>query len=360
MERTISTPLTKLLGIKHPILLAGMAAVSNPELAAAVSNAGGLGVIGGAFVSAKGLRERCREVKSLLSDPSLPYGVDLLLPQVGGAARKTNYDYTHGALDDLIDVTIDEGASVFITAVGVPPQWVVEKLHGAGILVMNMVGSPKHVPKAIAVGVDAVVAQGTEAGGHTGDIATMPLIPQCVDLCRGHVSPLTGAPVAVIGAGGIFDGRGMAAALALGAQAVWVGTRFVAAEESGAGPRHRRMVCATDSDSTVRTLIFSGRPMRVFKNEYIADWEANRVNERNALLAQGKRCYKNDLQANEDKGTPLDFLETYPIIYGQACGGINEVLTAKQIVDSMMRGAVEVLSHGATLVQPAPALQSRL
>lgn len=94
-----------------------------------------------------------------------------------------------------------------------------------------MVGSPKHVHKAVAVGVDAVCAQGTEAGGHTGDVATMPLIPQCVDICRGCLSPLTGDAVAVVGAGGIFDGRGLAAVLALGAQAAWVGTRFVAAAE---------------------------------------------------------------------------------------------------------------------------------
>ena len=179
-----------------------------------------------------------------------------------------------------------------------------------------------HLSPCLRVQPPLTPLQGTEAGGHTGDIATMPLIPQCtatvfdvivdgpflrfkmvinskrrallgaraytdtdccvairwhgrftssgVDLCRGHVSPLNGAPVAVIGAGGIFDGRGMAAALALGAQAVWVGTRFVAAEESGAGPRHRSMVCSTDSDSTVRTLIFSGRPMRVFKNECVS------------------------------------------------------------------------------------------
>ncbi len=171
-----------------------------------------------------------------------------------------------------------------------------------------------------------------------------------MDLCKGHRSPLTGLPVAVIGAGGIFDGRGVAAALALGAQAVWIGTRFVAATESGAGPRHKQMICEHDSESTVRTLIFSGRPMRVFRNDYIADWERNRADERNVLLAQGERCYKHDLKRNEDKGTPLSFLDTYPVIYGQACGGITKVQTSKEIMDEMMATAVAVLQQSASLV----------
>lgn len=116
-------------------------------------------------------------------------------------------------LAELVDVVVEEGARLFVTAVGIPPVWVVEKLHSHGILVMNMVGSPKHVPKALAVGVDAVCAQGTEAGGHTGDVSTMTLVPQCVDMCAGHTSPLHGGPVVVVGAGGIFDGKGVACSL---------------------------------------------------------------------------------------------------------------------------------------------------
>ena len=177
----MSCPLTELLGIKYPVLLAGMANISMPELAAAVSNAGGLGVIGGAFISPQTLRKHLRELKSLLVDKSAPFGVDLLLPQVGGGSRATNKDYTNGTLGELVDIMIDEGTTLFVCAVGVPPVPVVELLHAAGVLVMNMVGSPKHVKKALAVGVDAICAQGTEAGGHTGDVATTVLIPQCVD-----------------------------------------------------------------------------------------------------------------------------------------------------------------------------------
>jgi NAD(P)H-dependent flavin oxidoreductase YrpB (nitropropane dioxygenase family) len=232
---TIQTEFTKQLGITHPVLLAGMANISLSHLAAAVSNAGGLGVVGGAFISPAVLRKELRELKSLLKSPDLPFGVDLLLPKVGDGARATNKDYTRGTLDQLVDVMIEEKPKIFVCAVGVPPKWVVEKLHANGILVMNMVGSPKHVTKALAVGVDAICAQGTEAGGHTGDVASMPLIPQCVDLCKNAKSPLHGGSVAVVGAGGIYDGRGLAAALALGAQAVWVGTRFVATEEADCG-----------------------------------------------------------------------------------------------------------------------------
>uniref|UniRef100_A0A7S2WAI9 Nitronate monooxygenase domain-containing protein n=1 Tax=Mucochytrium quahogii TaxID=96639 RepID=A0A7S2WAI9_9STRA len=140
---TIRTPITEKLGIKHPILLAGMSGVSHAELAAAVSNAGGLGVIGGLTLSPKVLQKEIDELKSLLVDKSLPFGVDLAIPQIGGSARKTNHDYTHGKLPELIDIIIAEKASLFVCAVGVPPKWCVDKLHGAGIPIMNMVSGIK-------------------------------------------------------------------------------------------------------------------------------------------------------------------------------------------------------------------------
>ena len=343
-----------------PVLLAGMANISLPELAAAVSNAGGMGIVGGAFITPDTLRKYLRELKALLVDPALPFGVDLLLPAVGGSARATNKDYTRGALGELVDIMIEEGASLFVCAVGTPPIPVVERLHDAGIMVMNMVGSPKHVIKALDCGVDAVCAQGTEAGGHTGDVATTVLIPQCVDICKGRTSPLTGGPIAVVGAGGIYDGRGMAAALALGSHAVWIGTRFVAATEAAVGPRHQRAVIATSSDDTVRTTIFSGRPMRVMKNDYIMEWETTRQLERDELLNQGKRPYKTDLTANEEAGTPLDFLETYPNILGQASGGIDEVLPAKDIVHGMVAGAFDVFRAQQELLAEANQAVARL
>lgn len=219
---------------------------------------------------------------------------------------------------------------------------------------MNMVGSAKHVPKALAVGVDMICAQGTEAGGHTGDVATMTLVPQCVDICRRHTAPLHGGPVHVVAAGGIFDGRGLAAALALGAEAAWIGTRFVASEEAGTSDRSKRLVCESKADDTIRTLIYSGRPMRIHKTPYVLDWE-RRAEERDAILRSGRRVYKTDLARHKEAGSPLSFAETYPVIFGQACGGIDAVRPAAEIVRSMVEEAraVFVDAHATLAGQSA-------
>ncbi|EAT91790.1 hypothetical protein SNOG_00295 [Parastagonospora nodorum SN15] len=130
----LSTPLTALLNIQHPIMLAGMDQVAGPELAAAVTNAGGFGTLGGARYTPKMLREMIAEMKGLLKDKNAPFGVDLLIPAVGGTARKTNYDYTGGNLGVLLDIVIEAGAKLFVSAVGIPPQWAIDKLHKAGVL----------------------------------------------------------------------------------------------------------------------------------------------------------------------------------------------------------------------------------
>merc|ERR1712050_759495 len=180
-----------------------------------------------------------------------------------------------------------EKAALFICAVGVPPKWAVDKFHSAGIPVMNMIGHVKHVEKALAAGVDIICAQGGEGGGHTGDIPTSILLPKVVDAVRGHMSPLTGEQVLVVGAGGIFDGAGLAAALAMGCSGVWVGTRFIASDEAGAGPYHKKSVVNAGFTDTIRTTIYSGRPLRVIKTPYVLDWEENRTKEKEELQAKG-------------------------------------------------------------------------
>ena len=135
-----------------------------------------------------------------------------------------------------------------------------------------MVGHPKHVSRALSVGVDLICAQGGEGGGHTGDVPSSILIPACVDACKGRKSPLTGGPVYVIGAGAVYDGRGLAANLMWGAEAVWVGTRFVAAVEAGAPKAHKDAILSCGYEDAVRTLIYTGRPLRVRRTPYVEDW----------------------------------------------------------------------------------------
>merc|ERR1711920_989781 len=154
---------------------------------------------GGLTMTPKMLQIEIDEVKKLLKDKDAPFGVDLALPQIGGSARKTNHDYTHGKLGELTDIIIKEKAAIFVCAVGVLPKFMVDKLHAAGIPIMNMVGHPNHVLKALDAGVDKICAQGGEGGGHTGEVATSILLPMCVDQCRGRISPLTGGPVLVVG-----------------------------------------------------------------------------------------------------------------------------------------------------------------
>eukprot|EP00747_Dinoflagellata_sp_TGD_P165825 gnl/TRDRNA2_/TRDRNA2_187718_c0_seq1.p1 gnl/TRDRNA2_/TRDRNA2_187718_c0~~gnl/TRDRNA2_/TRDRNA2_187718_c0_seq1.p1 ORF type:complete len:366 (+),score=80.10 gnl/TRDRNA2_/TRDRNA2_187718_c0_seq1:58-1155(+) len=364
---SLNTPICKLLGIKHPIILAGMNVAAGSELAAAVTNAGGLGVFGGVNYSPKMLQLKIDEIKEEMKDPNAPFGVDLLLPQVGDGARKTNYDYTHGDLPELIDIIIKSGAKLFVAAVGVPPKFAVDKLHAAGILVMNMIGAPKHVKKALDAGVDIICAQGGEGGGHTGDVATSVLIPMVVDLCKGRKSPLTGEQVPVVAAGGIYDGRGLAMALSLGAQAVWVGTRFVASVEGGAPKSHKEDIVKASVHDTHRTLIFTGRPLRVIKNDYTVGWEQKRLDEMNQLLAAGKLPYMNDesMMAKKDKGEKVDISEEqlkvmksakFAWLSGQVAGAITDVLPAKTIVEEMVAGAVEILTNNAKLVGPVARL----
>jgi len=343
---TIRTPLTDQFNLNCPIMLAGMNVAAGPKLAAAVTNAGGLGVIGGVGYTPKMLRKNIQKLKKWLDDKSAPFGVDLLLPQVGGNARKTNYDYTHGTLPELIDIIIEEKAALFVSAVGVPPRWAVDKLHAAGIPCMNMIGAPKHVSKCLAAGVDMICAQGGEGGGHTGDVPTSILIPAVCDLVKGNLSPLTGKPVMVIAAGGIFDGRGLAMALALGAQGAWVGTRFICAEEAGAPKRHQKAVLTASYDDTVRTLIYTGRPLRVRKTPYIMNWQNERREEIKQLTQTGSIPFKHELETREKEGkefTPEESLELMPLLMGQCAAAVSEVKPAKEIMSEMVAEAIAII-----------------
>lgn len=259
-----------------------------------------------------------------------------------------------------------------MSAVGVPPKHVVDKLHKHGVVYMNMIGHPKHVKKCLDLGVDIICAQGGEGGGHTGDIPTTVLIPAVVELCRGHKSPLTGRPVQVIAAGGIHNGQLLAASLMMGASAVWVGTRFVLSEEAGAPESHKEAVRTAGFDDTVRTLIFTGRPLRVRKNPYIMNWEEERQQEIKDLTSKGKLPYEADLDkvmSGEAQETPAikgagllnasadddvdvdDLLDQFrPFLMGQCAAVVNEKKSAKEIVDEFVNDAVAWIKRGNSYV----------
>lgn len=332
----LRTPLCDLLGIEYPVILAGMARTSSGPLAAAVSNAGGLGVIGGLGYTPEQMLEIIHELKSNLADPSLPFGVDLALPAVGGTARKTSYDYTAGKLDELITVVIEQKARLFVSAVGIPPDWAIKRLHDAGILVMNMVGHPKHAHKALKAGVDIVCPQGGEGGGHTGDIATSILVPNVVDVARQYKSPLTGKPAMVVAAGGIYSGRSLAAMLSFGAVGAWVGTRFVASKEAGCSDQHKEAVVSADFADTIRTLVVSGRPLRCKMNDWVRSWEVDRPDEIKRLCDSGVIPLKKDMDDDVDVDIPF--------LMGQVAGVIKKVQPAKEIMDEMVQECVDVLS----------------
>jgi len=345
----IRTVTTDLLKITHPIMLAGMNVAAGPKLAAAVTNAGGIGVIGGVGYTPDMLREQIAELKSFLNDKNAPFGVDLLIPQVGGSARKTNYDYTKGKLDELVTIIIDSGARLFVSAVGVPPKSAVDRLHKAGILYMNMIGHPKHVPKCLALGADMICAQGGEGGGHTGDVPTTVLIPTVAAMCKGKKGGL-GAEVQVIAAGGLFNGQSRAAAMALGASAVWVGTRFILSEEAGAPKAHQEAVRTAGFDDNIRTIIFTGRPLRVRNNPYIDNWETNRAQEIKELTAQGHIPVEHDLERLGDDVDDDTMDNARPFLMGKASAVVNERLSARQIIDDMVQGAVDEIRKSSAAV----------
>ena len=219
------TRLTDLLGVEHPVMLAGMGGVSYSALVAAVSEAGGFGCLGASTMGNEKMVEEMEAVRKLTDKP---FGVDLLTAMPGGMAAQ-------------IDLIIEGGATVFVAGLGVPSE-VIEQCHANGLLVINMCGKVEHAVRAVEAGCDVVVAQGTEAGGHTGQVAGLPLIPQVVDA--------VGDRVPVVAAGGIFDGRGLAAALSLGADGVWVGTRFIATPEARSVLGYKDALVASREDQT--------------------------------------------------------------------------------------------------------------
>ncbi|KAF2429046.1 2-nitropropane dioxygenase [Tothia fuscella] len=356
---SLETRLTRALGIQHPVMLAGMDTTAGSDLVAAVANAGGFGCLGGVKYTPNVLREMIAETKAKFTNPNTPFGVDLLLPQVGGSARKTNEDYTRGNLSALLDVIIEGGAKLFVSAVGVPPKWAVEKLHKHGVLYMNVVGHPKHVIKACEVGADLICAQGGEAGGHTGDIPFSILLPACKEICDRYTSPLLDDKVILVGAGGVYGGGSLAAALMLGASGVWVGTRFAAAKESSATKQAKSDIINGGFDSVVKSIVWSGRPLRAGRNPYINNWEANRQGEIKDLTSKGRVPIPWELEKLHEEGKLTEEIEDQAVLrpMGIVTGLIHKAeQPAADIVREIVEEACAVISQGNNCLRPAAKL----
>ncbi|WP_304176537.1 nitronate monooxygenase family protein [Phenylobacterium aquaticum] len=318
---SLHTPLCDLLGVKRPIMLAGMGGVSYAELAAAVTNAGGYGVLGMAGCTPDFIREQMRQVRKLTDGP---FGVDLL------AASPES-------LTAAVEIIIDEGASSFVAGLGVPMP-IMEKLKKAGLKVMVVCGAVKHAVKAEQAGCDAVICQGGEGGGHTGLVGTLPLVAQAVDAVK----------IPVVAAGGIYDGRGLAAALALGATGVWMGTRFIASAEAHAGEMYRQTIVDSTDEDTVRTRCYSGKPMRVRKNPYVADWET-RPQDIQAFPMQAIHSSRSGVMGGI--GGQIEGLDADKSCFamGQSAGGVHDVLPAGEIVARIMAEAEAAIDKVAKL-----------
>ncbi len=305
-------------------MLAGMGGVSYHELAAAVSNAGGFGCLGASTMSDEVMVE---EIARTAAATDKPFGVDLLTAA--------------GDMTDKVRAIIAGGASVFVAGLGVPRD-VVEQCHDAGLLVVNMCGKVRHAVDAVAAGCDLVVAQGTEAGGHTGRVATMALVPQVVDA--------VGDQVPVVAAGGIVDGRGLAAALALGADGVWVGTRFIATPEARAVSGYKDTLLNTGEDGTTVTRAYTGKTCRVVRNRYTEGFE-----EQGGVAEPFPGQFLKSLEdgANHLGGGPETEgvdpeREFFPC--GQGVGSLTELVPAADLVTGMVVDAEEILGRASRLL----------
>lgn len=220
----------------------------------------------------------------------------------------------------------------------------------------NMIGHPKHVKKCLELGADLICAQGGEGGGHTGDVPTSVLIPEVKRLCEGKTSPMTGKPVQVVAAGGIYDGQSLASAMALGATAVWVGTRFVLSEEAGAPKAHKEAVRTSGFDDNVRTIIFTGRPLRVRRNPYIDNWEENRQADIKDYTSKGVIPVEADLERMGDDIDDETMDNARPFLMGKVAAVVNDKLTAKEIIDDMVSGAVKWIQAMNSAIVGKPKL----
>jgi nitronate monooxygenase len=370
-KRVLRTKLCDMLDIEYPILSAGMGpnllgeeTGAPVDLVVAVSEAGGLGVLGASGYNIEELRNAIHDIKSRTDKP---YGVDLLLPknivemeQAAGSDEvsieqmlktlpqshqdwvkkmkadldlpdveiKIRMDSTTMRPSEAIKVCIEEKIPLFCAGLG-NPGFMVEEAHANGIKVLAITGNSKNAKRMADSGIDLLVAQGYEGGGHTGRVGTMALVPAAIDAA---------APVPVLAAGGIADGRGLAASLAMGCIGIWVGTRFLASNESGAAPIIKEhIIQATDEDTRVSTM-FTGKTLRSIYSRFIASWEESGLD---ALPFPLQIIVSSSLLSSFIKANKDEYIGGFA---GQASGLIKEIKPAGQILEDMVEEAVEILT----------------
>jgi nitronate monooxygenase len=362
----LDTTFCKTFGIRYPIVQAGMAGgVTTPELVAAVSNAGGLGIIGAAYMKPEAIRDAIRNVRSLTdkpfginlfatemaeSDPGLNqmqeqldvYRKELDIPSQVGQELKVKNPY-----NEQLQVVLEEKVPVFSTAFGLPSKEDVREMKDRGIKIMTMITTVNEALQAEAAGVDAVVAQGGEAGGHRGTfdissgsqglnsaptgavIGTMALVPQVVDQLN----------IPVIAAGGIMDGRGLVAALALGAQGIQVGTRFLTAAESGAHSAYKKALLQSTEESTTITTVFSGRPARGIRNRFMNEMEASDVA---SLAYPVQNAATGDIRAKANAIGDAQYMSLWA---GQGTRLLTDKTKSSDIIGEILQQANTILSN---------------
>jgi NAD(P)H-dependent flavin oxidoreductase YrpB (nitropropane dioxygenase family) len=342
----IKTALTEMFGIQHPICSAGMARVSQADLVIAVSNAGGMGCLGGVSFMPDALRAEIAKIKA---GTDRPYAIDLLLPESLTTENEEQWGpvrelwkslpaedktrlagvevlLTPGAVADQVQIVLDAAPDAIALTFGTP-DWFMSESKERGLKTFALVGSIGAAKAASDAGVDVIVAQGTEAGGHTGYVSTMTLVPAVIDV----------VDKPVLAAGGIADGRGLAAALSLGAAGAWVGTRFIASPEAyGHDNFKRRVLDGTFKDTTI-TYSYTGKRNRVFANEWTRRWETSE--EKPADFPGQYAVAGTRVETGYQDGD----MEYGMMPVGQTTQLVHEITPAGQIVTSMAEQAEQIL-----------------
>jgi nitronate monooxygenase len=327
MTARLETELTRRLGLEAPIIQAPIGGLASPELASAVANAGGLGMLAQTWSEPDELRAAIRETRDLTDRP---FGVNLILewPQ-----------------DERVAICLEEGVRIVSFFWGDPGPHL-DAIHRAGAIALMTIGSAAEARRVVDQGVDIVVAQGWEAGGHVwGEVATLPLVPAVVDAV---------APVPVVAAGGIADGRGLAAVLSLGAAGAWLGTRFVLAAETRAHPRYRELMLAADETTPVHSSLFDlswpNAPHRTLRNSTFRAWElagrppsGTRPGEGEVIATAGDGSPINRYASSSPRADVRGDIEAMSLWAGQSVGLVREIRPAADIVRQLVEEAVAVL-----------------